>query len=134
MKNQASHKFCISAAALLAISVFPTLMCAQSATTTNSVKKPAATRGNTVTSQANPAIAQAPAPTNSAPATTDVGADAGQQLPTANIPAQATQTAASNTPVNTTTADPTSQVQNGINQVNEKKQKAKSIWNQIKNI
>src|SRR5260221_6027225 len=35
---------------------------------------------------------------------------------------------------NTATSDPTNQVQQGINQVNDKKQKAKSLWNQLKTI
>jgi hypothetical protein len=51
--------------------------------------------------------------------------------------------AVANTPVqpavqpvaaNTTATDPTSQVQQGINQVNDKKQKAKSLWDQMKSI
>jgi len=50
----------------------------------------------------------------------------------ANAPIQPIQPIAANTP--TTPADPTGQVQNGINQVNAKKQKVKSIRDQMKSI
>jgi len=69
-----------------------------------------------------------------APGTIPVQVPAVTNTPVANTPVQAIQPVVPNTPGNTTAADPTSQVQNGINQVNTKKQKAKSIWQQLKTI
>jgi|SRR6185312_9345103 len=57
----------------------------------------------------------------------------GQVPAVANVPVQpAVQPVTPNTPNSTTSADPTTQVQNGINQVNTQKQKVKSIRNQLK--
>ena len=58
----------------------------------------------------------------------------GQAPAVTNTPVQAVQPVVPNAPSNTTAADPTSQVQNGINQVNDKKKKGISLWKQIKTI
>jgi hypothetical protein len=137
MNNQKSNKVLRFATVLLAITAVPALLSAQSVPTTiRSAKKPAVGRTNTVTPPAQPAVTQTPTPTptDNTPATTDAGGSAGQAPATVNTPVQAVQPVVSNTPASATTADPATQVQNGINQVNEKKQKAKSIWRQIKTI
>ena len=137
MKLQNRTKFSLFAAALLAAFAFPAGMCAQAAPTIKAavpVKRPARPHPRKFMSEAGTVSAVAQNAVQSEPSaqTSQEGAPA-VPVAAANSPVQpvvpATPSASS-----PAASDPARQVQNGVNQVNDKKQKAKSIWRQLKTI
>ena len=149
MTSKYFKKFSLSAAAMLAALAFPVALCAQTASIANAVIQASAAAKAPVTKpkplphrrKLLPDAVSVPAQTSDqstdsvpvqpvAPAASPARTTA-QSMPVANDPVQPVVSA---TPNPATRTDPANQVQNGIQQVNARKQKAKSIWGQLKNI
>jgi hypothetical protein len=151
MTSKCFQKFSLSAAAMLSALAFPVALCAQTSSITNAViQATAAAKAPVTKPKPLPHRRKLLPDAVSAPAQTpDQSADSVPVQPVApaaspaQTAAQSTQAAnasvqpvvsATPNPTRTAPTDPVNQVQNGIQQVNAKKQKAKSIWGQLKNI